>query len=429
MIRHFREQFIIFSTCALLLVIITIVGSISSVTYFRAHQEVNSILMILSKNEGKMPARMSPSPLQIFTQPQFTRESLSQYRYFSATLNKQDQQMKVDDDHILSVSPAEIQKLTQRVLKRHRTQGRVFYKQTVYAYRVKENSKQTNVVFLDESLMLSKAREVTYLGILLGIVSLLLYTTVLVLFSKSAIRPIIQAERRQKEFITNAGHELKTPLSVISANTEMQELMNGETDLTRSTKEQVGRLTKLINYFVSMARLQEQPQMTLSVINASQITNQVAENFKNVIIQDGKHFKKSVTPGLMIKADEHYFYELISILLDNANKYCDPHGDIYLNLRLGRRRKNVLLSVTNSFAAGKDIDYQRFFERFYREDKARTINEKKSGYGIGLSMAQSIVKNFGGQIKTSYSNGKISFIITIKRANQKLNSSKQEETQ
>src|SRR5699024_5261957 len=238
---------------------------------------------------------------------------------------------------------------------------------------------------------------------------------VLILFSNAAIRPVIQAEKRQKEFITNAGHELKTPLSVISANNEMQELLNGENDLTKSTKEQVGRLTKLINYFVSLARLQERPQMTLSVIDASQITNRVADNFKNVILQDGKHFKKSVTSGLKVRADENYFYELISILLDNANKYCDPHGDVFLNLRLGKRKKNVILSVTNSFAAGKDADYQRFFERFYREDKARTVSEKKSGYGIGLSMAQSIVKSFGGQIKASYSNGKISFIITIKR--------------
>ncbi|MBB1062458.1 sensor histidine kinase [Limosilactobacillus fastidiosus] len=426
MIRHFRKQFIIFSTCALLLVIITIVGSISSVTYFRAHQEVNAVLTILSNNDGEMPARMSPDPLQAFTQPNITRESLSQYRYFSGTLNKQNNQIKVEDDHILSVSPAEIQKLTQRVLRGHRLQGRVFYKQTVYAYRVKDSSKQTNVVFLDETLMLSKALEVTYLGILLGIVSLLLYATVLVLFSKSAIRPIVQAEQRQKEFITNAGHELKTPLSVISANTEMQELMNGENDLTRSTKEQVDRLTKLINQFVSLARLQEQPRMTLSVINASRVTNQVADSFKSVVVQDGKKFKAFVTPKLMIKADEHYFYELISILLDNANKYCDPEGDVYLKLRLGKRRKNVILSVTNSFAAGKEIDYQRFFERFYREDKARTINEKKSGYGIGLSMAQNIVKNFGGQIKISYSNGKISMIITIKKANHKLNG-KQEE--
>lgn len=419
MIRHFRKQFIIFSTCALLLVIITIVGSISSVTYFRAHQEVNSVLKILSDNEGEMPARFVPNQPQLFTQQQFTRESLSQYRYFSATLDKKSNRTAIDDTHILSVSPTEIRKLTQRVLRHRRTQGRVFYKQTVYAYRVKDNNKRTNIVFLDESLMLSKAREVTYLGIMLGMISLLLYTVVLILFSNAAIRPVIQAEKRQKEFITNAGHELKTPLSVISANTEMQEMLNGENDLTRSTKEQVGRLTKLINYFVSLARLQEQPKMPISVIDASQVANQAAANFKNMILQDNKHFKKSVTSGLTVKANEHYLYELISILLDNANKYCDPNGDVFLNLKLGKRKKNVILSVTNSFAAGKDVDYHRFFERFYREDKARTVSEKKSGYGIGLSMAQSIVKVFGARIKASYSNGRISFIVTMKRVNLK----------
>ena len=92
------------------------------------------------------------------------------------------------------------------------------------------------------------------------------------------------------------------------------------------------------------------------------------------------------------------------------------NGDIFLNLKLGRRKRNVILSVTNSFAKGENVDYNRFFERFYREDKARTISTE-SGYGIGLSMAQNIVKNFGGHIKADYSNGKISFIITLKRVN------------
>lgn len=417
MIKHFRKQFIAFSTCALLLVIITIVGSISSVTYFRAHQEVNSVLTILSHNEGEMPRRMTPQQqAQPFAQP-FNRESLSQYRYFSTTINKRDNEMEINDDHILSVSPTEIEQLTNRVLKHRRTQGKILYKQTFYAYRIKKTDKKVNVVFLDESLMLSRAREVTYLGILLGAICLILYTVVLIIFSKAAIQPIIKAEKRQKEFITNAGHELKTPLTVISANTEMQELMNGETDLTKSTKEQVDRLTHLINSFVSLARFQERPQTVLSVVDASKITKQVGDNFKTVINKEGKHFFPAISPNLFVKANDHYYYELVSILLDNANKYCDAGGDVSLNLKLGKRKKNVILTVTNSFAAGKDVDYRRFFERFYREDKARTVDKQKSGYGIGLSMAQNIVKNFGGRIKANYSNGKISFIVTLKRAN------------
>lgn len=417
MIQHFRKMYIIFSTIALFVVIMTIVGSISAVTYFRAHQEVEIVLTVLSNNEGQMPSsRRPPKQLQNFSQRNLTQESMQQYRFFSSTVANDGTFLDIDRTHISTVSNDQIRKLTQRVLRRGRSRGQIFYRQNAYSYKVNNRGNRKIVVFLDASLMTAKAWEVINLGLILGAISLVLYAIVLALFSKAAIRPIIQAEKRQKEFITNAGHELKTPLTVISANTEMQEMMNGEDDLTKSTKQQVSRLTALINHFVSLARLQERPQMTLEVINASEVTNRVADSFKAMIAQNGKSFKKSVVSGIHIKADEHYFYELISILLDNANKYCDPNGDIFLNLKLGRRKRNVILSVTNSFAKGKNVDYNRFFERFYREDKARTISTE-SGYGIGLSMAQNIVKNFGGHIKADYSNGKISFIITLKRVN------------
>ena len=323
-----------------------------------------------------------------------------------------DGEIAVDNQHILSVSPAAIRRLTKRVIRRDSAQGHVIYKKMVYAYKVKQTGKQTMVVFLDESLMMAKAREIIYIGLILGTISLILYTVILVLFSRRAIRPIIQNEERQKEFITNAGHELKTPLTVISANTEMQELTNGETELTTSTKQQVDRMTKLINYLVSLARLQEQPQLNVVVVDASRLVGRVATSFKNVITNDGHQFKQSIAPGITVKADENYFYELISILVDNANKYCDPNGTVEINLK--KTKKNMVLTVTNSYAKGANVDTSRFFERFYRENKARTLT-KKAGYGIGLSMAQTLVRNFNGRINVKYADKKISFVVTLKR--------------
>ena len=219
MIQHFRKKFILISTSALLVVIITIIGSISAVTYFQARQEVNSVLSILSDNEGRKPARQVPSQSNFFPQQRLTPESLSQYRYISATIPHNGDLIQVDNQHILSVSATTIRQLAQRVEWRNNDHGEVLYNSNVYAYQVRRMGKRTLVVFLDESLMMSRAREIINLGVLLGVVSLVLYTIILVLFSRRAIRPIIEAEQRQKEFITNAGHELKTPLTVISANT------------------------------------------------------------------------------------------------------------------------------------------------------------------------------------------------------------------
>lgn len=257
MIQHFRRQFIIFSTCALTLVILTIIGSISAITYFQSRQEVKAVLTILVNNEGQMPAGRVKDQPAFIPQQHFTRESLSQYRFFSVTFPDDKGPAQVDNQHILSVSPAEIKRISQRVQGRSKSQGHVIYKKTVYAYKQKHTAGQTTIVFLDESLLMVKTWGIIYIGLLLGGISLILYATILVLFSRRAIKPIIEAECRQREFITNAGHELKTPLTVIEANTEMEELTNGESELTTSTKQQVQRLTKLINHLVSLARLQE----------------------------------------------------------------------------------------------------------------------------------------------------------------------------
>lgn len=272
--------------------------------------------------------------------------------------------------------------------------------------------KRTLVVFLDESLMMSRAREIINLGVLLGVVSLVLYTIILVLFSRRVIRPIIEAEQRQKEFITNAGHELKTPLTVISANTEMQELTNRETELTTSTKEQVSRMTKLINYLVSLARLQEQPQMNIIPVDAIAVVDRAVAGFKNVAANAGHRFEAAVASAITVMADENYLYELVSILIDNANKYCDPDGTV--SVQLAAVKKNAVLTVTNSYAKGAQVNTKRFFERFYRENKARTLS-KNAGYGIGLSMAQTIVHNFNGRISAKYAAGRISLVVSLRR--------------
>lgn len=272
--------------------------------------------------------------------------------------------------------------------------------------------KRTLVVFLDESLMMSRAREIINLGVLLGVVSLVLYTIILVLFSRRVIRPIIEAEQRQKEFITNAGHELKTPLMVISANTEMQELTNRETELTTSTKEQVSRMTKLINYLVSLARLQEQPQMNIIPVDAIAVVDRAVAGFKNVAANAGHRFEAAVASAITVMADENYLYELVSILIDNANKYCDPDGTV--SVQLAAVKKNAVLTVTNSYAKGAQVDTKRFFERFYWENKARTLS-KNAGYGIGLSMAQTIVHNFNGRISAKYAAGRIPLVVSLRR--------------
>ena len=409
MIQRFRYKFIAISTAALLFVILTIVGSICTLTYYQSHQEIERVLTILVNNDGQIPRKGIRTTDN--SQPQFSREGLHQYRYFAVLVDNKNQVTEVQDDHIATVTPQDARAMTDRLVRRKVHSGQLLYRGVNYAYKIRNKNGEKVIVFLDESLLMARTRSLT--GLILGIIVLVLYTIVLTLYSRRAIRPIIEAEQRQKEFITNASHELKTPLTVISANNEMQEVINGENEWTTSTKQQVTRLTKLINNLVSLARMQEQPTLTMLPVNVSQIAGDVASSFKSVISTEQKQFNVQIDEGLVANADENTLRELLNILLDNANKYCDPQGEIDFTVSSSNHSKNIVITIANSYKDGKSLDAKKFFNRFYRVDESHTQG-KKAGFGIGLSMAQYIVKQFKGKITAKYTNGKLAFIVTLK---------------
>ncbi len=416
MINYFRKKFILVSTMALLLVLVTIVGSIGSIAYYRAQREVNNVLTMLVKNKGQLSAADAVRRPRQFLQPPMTKESIFQYRYFSATVNPDGSVDKVDNQHISTVPPQVIAQMASRVTQRQRrSQGVMYYSGTAYAYKTKQVKDGRLVVFLDETILMNETNEIIRVGVALGIISMVLYTIVLALFSNRAIRPIIQSEKRQREFITNAGHELKTPLAVISANTEMQEMLDGESEWTKSNKQQVERLTRLVGNLISLARMQEQPDIPMAAVNVSEIVTTVTDSFKSVLTSSHHQFSVQVQPDLVATANQNYFHELVSILLDNANKYCDDNGQVKVDLHQGKYGRTVLLSIGNTFADGAKIDYQKFFDRFYRGDTAHS-NNKKKGFGIGLSMAQQIVGAFNGKLSARYDKGMLYFDVRLKRA-------------
>ncbi|HGC8554928.1 TPA: ABC transporter transmembrane domain-containing protein [Streptococcus agalactiae] len=173
----------------------------------------------------------------------------------------------------------------------------------------------------------------------------------------------------------------------------------------------IPRLTGLINGMVSLARFEEQPDISMVDLDFSHITKDAAEDFKGPIIKDGKDFIMSIQPGIHVKAEEKSLFELVTLLVDNANKYCDPMGTVTVKLSRSSRLRRAKLEVSNTYKNGKDIDYSKFFERFYREDESH--NNKKSGYGIGLSIVTSLVHLFKGSIDVNYKHDTITFVIYI----------------
>lgn len=411
MFRKLKIRFILLASAAIVCILLTMIAVLNSVRFLQTNGEIQAVLNILSANNGDFPSVEETA--ESLQNDRITIDTIYQYRYFSVVYKEDKTLYSTNLDHLSNLSKEQALSYANKVIKNSRSSGVFKVGSQFYSYQITQDSKTKRylLVVLDSTNYLESRNDFFWLSIQLCFYSFIFFVLVVSGFSNFAIRPYIKNYENQKRFITNAGHELKTPLAIISANTELQELMTGENEWTESTKDQVKRLSNLINQMVVLARLEEQPDVTLVDVNFSEVVKKVAGNFKSVIEKAGKKYEIKLQEDIHVKATEDELYELVSILIDNACKYCDEDGQIFVTLTKAKRGKRARLTVANSYADGKNVDYSRFFDRFYREDESH--NQKQPGYGIGLSMAESLVRIFKSRIWVSYKKGLIGFTVLL----------------
>jgi len=411
MFRRLKIRFILLASAAIVCILLTMIAILNSVRFLQTNGEIQAVLNILSANNGDFPSVEETA--ESLQNDRITIDTIYQYRYFSVVYKEDKTLYSTNLDHLSNLSKEQALSYANKVIKDSRSSGVFKVGSQFYSYQITQDSKTKRylLVVLDSTNYLESRNDFFWLSIQLCFYSFIFFVLVVSGFSNFAIRPYIKNYENQKRFITNAGHELKTPLAIISANTELQELMTGENEWTESTKDQIKRLSNLINQMVVLARLEEQPDVTLVDVNFSEVVKKVAGNFKSVIEKAGKKYEIKLQEDIHVKATEDELYELVSILIDNACKYCDEDGQIFVTLTKAKRGKRARLTVANSYADGKNVDYSRFFDRFYREDESH--NQKQPGYGIGLSMAESLVRIFKGRIWVSYKKGLIGFTVLL----------------
>lgn len=263
--------------------------------------------------------------------------------------------------------------------------------------------KDGNYLYLlDATDRVDNLNNVLIISIYVFFGAFLLVAVLMYFASNRVIRPFLEASKKQKEFITNAGHELKTPLTIINTDNTLIEMDFGENEQTRSITRQVNRLTSLTNDLVSLSRLDEGVALNKKELNLGTVINDLVLDFS--IEAKAKNKELSVeTNDFNYVGDLGLIKKLISILIDNALKYADSNSIIFL------KQENSTITVSNNATGLAQGDMSRFFERFYRADESR--NSKIRGHGIGLSLAKSIVELHKGKIEASESsNG----IFTIK---------------
>ncbi len=411
MFRKIRFRFILIAALAISCILIAFIGVLNSVSIVRNNNEINTVLSILSNHKGEFPG--TAQVIKEDSNRDINIADINQYQYYSYRLNKDEEVSTVNLKHINNVSQNDLEKMLDKVRLSFK-RGIFRYDGHVYSYQVKQNKTNGSylVVVLDITRFTNERSDLFALSVQMSLYSLVFFILVVSLFSGFAIKPFVENYEKQKEFITNAGHELKTPLAIISANNELQELMTGETEWTKSTKDQVSRLTSLINQLVTLARLEERTDLVFEELDFSDLVQDAAEDFKALVIKDGKTFSMAIEPDLKVRGEHQSLFELVTILVDNANKYCDDEGTVTVRLsRTNSPIRKAKLEVSNTYKAGKNVDYSRFFERFYRKDESH--NSQKSGYGIGLSMAQSIVSIVEGKISVHYKGDTITFKVIL----------------
>lgn len=406
MIRKLKIKFVLLTMTSLLSLLVFIVGGMNIMNYVSVVEDADDVLSMLSYNEGRFPeSGKEPGAfgaekfegLHRHMSPEIPYES----RFFSVVLDEDGEAIHVELSQIVSVDREDAIAYAQKAVNDHSGRGFIFDLRYVC---IKEGDS-TRIIFLDCGRKLEAYFSFLFISLVMSVLGYLAVFVVVVIFSGKIIRPIAESYKKQKRFITDAGHEIKTPLTIINANVDVLEMEIGEdneclTDIQTQTK----RLTSLTNDLVYLSRMEEMEDgLQMIEFPVSDLISETVYSFKTPAIMQNKELEVQIQPMLTMNGNAKALEKLVSILMNNALKY-SPEGS-RVSVHFGISGKQLALSVENVstyFIQKENIN--QTFERFYRLDASR--NSETGGHGIGLSMAQAIVNAHKGEIKAWTKDGR-----------------------
>lgn len=424
MIKKLQRKFVLIVMLSLLAVLLLVVGGINGMNIYQINQKSDTLLTMLTENGGNFPRREGkrmpsdtgePAENQLAPpeevqnadgQPgefhkggllgyRISEETPFETRYFTVTLSEDGdstEDAETDMSHIAAVSSDEAKEFMTKVLDGGKKRG--YCGQYKYQMNQKED-KSILCVFVDCGNDLQSIRNFALLSLLVGAACILMVLVLVAVLSGRAIRPVIESMEKQKQFITDAGHEIKTPIAIISANAEVIEMCGGENEWTRSIRNQVRRLDELVKNLLALSRLDEmQDKMETTKFLCGKIVKGTVDSFTAVAQSRSLLIEEEIDQSLYLWGNEEQFKRLVTLLMDNAVKYADEGGRIKVSL--GKKEKGMELCVYNDCDNMPEGDLNRLFDRFYRADSSRS--RQSGGYGIGLSAALAIVKAHKGKI-------------------------------
>lgn len=406
MIKKLRKRFIMVTSFALLGVIGILIISINAINLYNNKSNLNNMMNFVFSNDGRILInRPDIDNDMLHKNDNMNKKNFFNTRFCVVNLDDNKEVQNIYSDRVVMFTENEIKDYIKYILEAKESEGWI----DDYKYKIGSVEGGYRIVIIDASAIKEANWSIFNISMSVGIISYLVVLLIVTLCSKRAIAPMLEGYEKQKQFITDASHELKTPLTIISANSEILEMTYGSDEWIEGIENQVEIMRDLVNNMVILSRMDEEKQeIIFKEFNISDAIYDTAMAFQGLCKNDNKELNLDIDVDIYVNGDESSLRQLISILLDNAVKYCDKDGVINVELK---KEKQVVLTVTNSYDNVKNIELDRLFDRFYRVDKSRT---KKGSYGLGLAIAQAIVNVHKGKIKvTNIKNEFIQFKIIL----------------
>lgn len=404
MIRKLRARLIMVSMLSLMIVLTLILGGVNMLNYRGIVADADSVLRLLMEGGGQFPA--APDSVNWReTGPRFqSPELMFEARFFSVLLDGQGEILSSDMGKIAAVDAGSVETFARRAMNQRSDGGFI----GDYRYLRYGEGEDTRILFLDCGRMLAGFRAVLLSSAGVSMAGMIAVLLLMILLSGRIVKPISLGYEKQKQFITDAGHEIKTPITIIDADAELLEMEFGQSEWLDDIRAQSRRLTALTGDLITLSRMEESAAMQMIDFPVSDLIAETAASFQSRALTRNLRMELSVQPMLSLCGNEKSIRQLVSLLLDNAVKYTDDGGRIAL--RLEKPGKALVLTVENSVDGISQETVKNMFERFYRGDPSR--NSSVKGYGIGLSIAKAIVAAHKGKIHAESHDGR-SLKITV----------------
>lgn len=402
MLKKMRRQFILAAMAAFATVVVTLLCIFNARNYRVVTQQLDDALTRIA--EVDRLGVPQPEKELFGNTGELPEEVAYLFRYFTVDYDTDGNITGVDQKLIASVSQEQAEQYAAAVLSGGRVRG--YYQG--YRYLVDVREEGTTVAFLNAEQVLKFFCGMLLVTATIALGCLGVVLILVVIFSRRAVLPYMRNMEAQKQFITNASHELKTPLTAISTSADVLAMEYENDEWVQSIQAQTARLSKLITNLITLTRLNEEnPFPVRTAFSLSDVLWETAEPFSHVAQAKGKQLRLEIENDLTCIGDHMAIQQMISVLLDNALKYAAAGGTIHLTAR--RTGKKAEIAVANPVESIPDVS--RLFDRFYRADESHS--NTVSGTGIGLSIAKATAEAHGGTIRAETKGGEIIFTVKL----------------